>query len=505
MPKVTAPHCPCSPSNATVSQDRSAATPTPSKTGSGTRVAPNGLLPYAQQLKSSAVVGANRDLPRKADLILGPRSKAIEALRRIYGVEEPGFTATMGIGRTWPPSSNKRHYVANFDPAAGSPHLPLEVLFKVAEHYDEKHGIDLRFNGRAASLGRTVGRAGALLPALNPEQAAQELLALRDVARKTGHCIGFIHATKRVGWQVEGAGGGLAHSDAYIVTPFGHIVNLLDIGRMPSCDFTSQKLLGGGADYLNCSLAQFLDTMEEPPIGMSRKSMGPQADDTSCGSLVLVTLKEYLKQDGEQFAAQLLNRTLVMRMPQDTEHPQPNFLLPSPLAVRYSQSSNYLRLLRAMVASEDDHVDVQGSRGTRRVKTLAGQLHSGATCCSIDGSEVADLSAFREEWLKIFDQQAIPRRAHLNVTVGVDPDDVSTTNVYLSSVIDRHIKIASYTSPPATTNEDSDAIELGAQAAEDASSDQEDNPFRAAAVSSAVRARRSVFDLQDSDSEDDSF
>lgn len=511
MPKVTAsprPFSPSSPSGrscSTALQDRSLTEPTHARASRGARVALNWLAPYAQQLKSPAGVGTSHDLPRKARFMLRPRSEAIQALQRAYGVDERGVTATMGAGEAWPSSPNKRHGVANFHPDADSPHLPVDVLFNVAEHYNEKHGIDLRFNGRDAALGRHVGRTDAPLPSLNPEQAAQKLLALREVARETERYIGFIHATKRVGWQIEGAGDGPAHSDAYIVTPFGAIVNLLDVGRMPSCDFTGLELLRAGADYLNCSLSRFVSAVDEPHIGVSRKLTGPQADETSCGSLVLVTLKEYLKQDGEQVAAQLLKRTLVMRMPQDTEHEQPNFLLPSPLAVRYSQSSNYLRLLRAMVASEDDHVDVPGSTGPRRVKTLAGQIRSGASCCSIDGSEVADLPAFRKEWLKIFDQQTMPQRANLNVTAGLHPTDEVTANVYLSSVIDRHMKLTGYKPSPETTDEDSDMVESVPEVPGSVSSDEKHDPSRTKARRPvAPRARRSGFDLQESDSENDS-
>ena len=459
-----------------------------------------GLLPVSGKMKAHAVLGVNMGTGKEFES-MQVRSYAIHELRN-----SAKTAATAPADKTRPVSQKKQDFLAKYDPAAEIARTPVEILFKVATHYDGKHGIDIYFSGRHAGHGRTGERAGEPLPALSPAEAAEHMMALRDEARRTGRCIGFIHPNKQVGWTIEGVNEGPAHSDAYIVTPFGSIVNLLDIGHMLSCELTGNELMSGGADLLTCSLSRFLEPTPEQRLGQHRMLTGQQAEGArGCGSLALVNLKEYLKKDGDEFAAQLLHRTLVLRLPQDGEHAKADFMLPSPLAVRYSQSSLYLRLLRAMVESEEDEVVVESDRGPRRIKTLAGLLRAGATCSAIDGSDIEDLQAFRTEWLRVFDEEALPRRDNLNHTSNEGTPQESTINVYLASVIDRHMKIAGYTPPASVPPSDSDVSESEADVpAGSESGDEADSPRAPAAAPARPAGGRRFVLGGDSSSDDDS-
>lgn len=431
--------------------------PPVSPTGGGDEDAavasPSALRPRGQS--ASGIVRAGQPslpaLPRQATAGVGPaqsgvpstdmvrpRSKALHSPRGHAPARPPQAAGTTGA--RWF-SATKQAFVERWDPAAPpAEHTPVEDLFEVARVYASRHGIDLWFGGRPASdAGRPQGEP---LLALDPADAAAQLLALRDVARESGRAIGYVHTNEQVGWTVKGVRSGPAHSDAYLVTPFGSIVNLLDIGRMLSCDMTGDELVQGGADVLNCSLSRFLDTTAEQRLGQFKMLTGPQAEGAQgCGSLALVNIKEHLKDGG----AQLLRQTLVVRLPHGANGRGTGFMLPSPLAVRYSQSTLYLDLLRAMVASDDDHVDVPSNRGTRRIQTLAGLLRSGATCSTIDGRLLDDLETFRSDWIRALDEEALPRRARLDAPVrpgASDAPGTGTVNLYLDSLVARHQRIA---------------------------------------------------------------
>lgn len=84
-----------------------------------------------------------------------------------------------------------------------------------------------------------------------------------------------------------------------------------------------------------------------------------------------------------------------------------NFSIPPPGALGYSESSRYVKIVAAMVAADQDVVEVKHEGEVLRVTTLAGLARRGqASFQRMDGSEVAlkDVPGHRAAWYQRVDE-----------------------------------------------------------------------------------------------------
>lgn len=134
------------------------------------------------------------------------------------------------------------------------------------------------------------------------------------------------------------------------------------------------------------------------PFLIDERRVLPQGGDVECGTLGLSYLKQYLKDN----AKQLNENTLLLDIA--TGNRQRHFHLPSPQVLKYSQSELYAKLVRAMVAGNENVVTVEHKGKKIRVITLQGFLNSGAVASRPDGMEIpGGIENFRKNWLELCD------------------------------------------------------------------------------------------------------
>ncbi|HAT3977269.1 TPA: hypothetical protein RG395_002861 [Legionella pneumophila] len=132
----------------------------------------------------------------------------------------------------------------------------------------------------------------------------------------------------------------------------------------------------------------------------------PQAGHEECGTLGIMYLNELLKDNAKQLQEDSLRFSFY-----DKGNSLAHFFFPSPQVLRFSQSSAYNSVIKAML---EDAPDVEVIHGNKkyRVKTLRGILEESIEAAKKCGnSELAarnqkildDLPSFRKHWLQSYD------------------------------------------------------------------------------------------------------
>ncbi|HIG0328262.1 TPA: hypothetical protein ACX87D_002156 [Legionella pneumophila] len=132
----------------------------------------------------------------------------------------------------------------------------------------------------------------------------------------------------------------------------------------------------------------------------------PQAGHEECGTLGIMYLNELLKDNAKQLQEDSLRFSFY-----DKDNSLAHFFFPSPQVLRFSQSSAYNKVIKAML---EDTPDVEVIHGDKkyRVKTLRGILEESIEAAKKCGnSELAarnqeildDLPSFCKHWLQSYD------------------------------------------------------------------------------------------------------
>ncbi|MFO2975949.1 hypothetical protein SCO70_00120 [Legionella pneumophila serogroup 3] len=132
----------------------------------------------------------------------------------------------------------------------------------------------------------------------------------------------------------------------------------------------------------------------------------PQAGHEECGTLGIMYLNELLKDNSRQ----LRENTMLFSF-YDKNNSLAHFFFPSPQVLRFSQSSAYNSVIKAML---EDAPDVEVIHGNKkyRVKTLRGILEESIEAAKKCGNSklaarnqkiLDDLPSFRKHWLQSYD------------------------------------------------------------------------------------------------------
>ncbi|HAU0672977.1 hypothetical protein SDB20_08810 [Legionella pneumophila serogroup 1] len=156
----------------------------------------------------------------------------------------------------------------------------------------------------------------------------------------------------------------------------------------------SEDLIG----MFDTKIDSFVQTTSAIPL--------PQAGHEECGTLGIMYLNELLKDNAKQLQEDSLRFSFY-----DKGNSLAHFFFPSPQVLRFSQSSAYNSVIKAML---EDAPDVEVIHGNKkyRVKTLRGILEESIEAAKKCGnSELAarnqkildDLPSFRKHWLQSYD------------------------------------------------------------------------------------------------------
>lgn len=302
-------------------------------------------------------------------------------------------------------SANKQDFLASRPPEQ---QLTLEQIQQLAAHYQSKLGVAVR----TSTTGRTA-------------QVSGELQNLAQEAQSTGKPIAYLFVNKRVGYlDAEAVSTGKGHVDAYVATPNGRVLNLVAYDMASSYNIETAL------------------TQSDTPVAVmdfnrlltgSGGKVHPQGGQTECGSLGLASMKEYLKNNGEQLAKHSL--VLCTGSPK-AGGAQDGLMIPSPQALRYSQSDLAVKVAHAVVTGTDAQATVEHRGEEYTVKTLAGYAQDGVPLerpLATPGSgslSTTELDSFRQQWAAAYDHEMTPKREAMRDSAG--------RNAYLAQVQHRH-------------------------------------------------------------------
>lgn len=302
--------------------------------------------------------------------------------------------------------------------AVDEAHGMLEPIFQEQLNDREKFADTINSNAALRSvfeeeMARTIG--------LSPGEAAHDMTAVLARAQQEKRAIGYIYTTRNP-MEAKGVAQGFGHSDSYIMAPNGRVLNIVPYPTA-ACDEVRQRLTDAQIPF---ALADFSNII--PP----RRPVNMQADASACGSLAVTQLKEYLRNDAHQLKEHSLVISGLQEMGEGGD-----FLLPSPQALRFSQSTLPLTIADAMVRESGDRAEFTHDGRTYSVPTLSGMVRGGARCETAFGTSVEDLDAFRRRWCAAMDQAEDKRDAlNLEIASGVQ-------NGSLAQVSQRHAALGS--------------------------------------------------------------
>jgi len=287
------------------------------------------------------------------------------------------------------------------------------------------HGVSQQY---AKKLDTEIGTNVAKC---TPQEAATALAGLSAEAGRKGQPLAYLYASNRRGpVNAIGVDRGLGHVDTYIATPNGRVLNLVGYDS-PSDMWVAHHLASSGTSLATLDLSQF---MQQAGGAAAPKRVNLQAGMTECGSLGLSVMKEYLKDGAHQLDA----HCLVLRTGGQSDR-WSDLMIPSPQALRYSQSSLAIKVARAVVEGEEPTNTVEHGGKTFQVATLVGKVREGVRCeKALDapgagpGMDEAALVAFRQQWCRALDE-VLPQREAMTAM-----QDGQQRNLYLSQVVDRH-------------------------------------------------------------------
>ncbi|KTD19295.1 Uncharacterised protein [Legionella lansingensis] len=143
----------------------------------------------------------------------------------------------------------------------------------------------------------------------------------------------------------------------------------------------------------------------------------PQVDKVSCGTLGLLYIKEFLKNNALQLNQFTLKASIYHKKQKNSEIKNTNLFFPSPHILRYSQFSLYNEIIVAMLKN-DDVVKIKHKGTTYKVKTLKKILSDSIKIAKENGDEetvaankniLKNLPNFRKKWLEEY-QKIIEKR-----------------------------------------------------------------------------------------------
>lgn len=319
--------------------------------------------------------------------------------------------------------------------------LSVEVYRQIAKEYKIQHGIDIRING---------GDDNPILQQAQREWLQEESKDLQGDETEISNALRQLTIkSQTVGLALGQAAQTIIDLMPQAVTPIAFLRPSLEkrvIGvttgpsHMAGFIITQQLVIGIARDepeiYVAaaiCPSLRYAETNLSSFILEPKKEVAAQTDSSSCGSLAISLLKELLKKN----AHQLLHDCLIISK---AEHKDPSQdpivdqFLPSPQSLRYSQSTLFIKVARAIVAGMEPEVDVHHRGQTYRVRTLTGLQALGSPMTMVDGRQ-ADVSDFRARWLQQFDEVAMPARRAMQS----GPED-GGRNLYLNHVVHRHAR-----------------------------------------------------------------
>jgi len=218
------------------------------------------------------------------------------------------------------------------------------------------------------------------------ERAAEELTTIANNTGGVAH--GYIFPTVQNSIFAPGHDMHVipskGHVESYVVSSTGKVINIIPywdrLGARP-------ELKG----QYSADVTPFLVNSENLIL--------PQAGRDECGTMSLSYLKQYLKCNAEQ----LNNNTLLLDLKLKSGHMH-YFHLPSPQVLKYSQSNLYVKVVRAIIAGNEDVVTVVHKDKNITVRTLQGLLKSEVSISRPDGMEIpGGIEQFRKSWVDLCD------------------------------------------------------------------------------------------------------
>jgi len=218
------------------------------------------------------------------------------------------------------------------------------------------------------------------------ERAAEELATLANNTGGVAH--GYIFPTVQKSIFAPGHDMHVipskGHIESYVISSTGKVINIIPywdrLGARP-------ELKG----QYSADVTPFLVDSEDLIL--------PQGGNAECGTMSLSYLKQYLKCNAEQLKDNTL--LLDLKLKNGQMH---YFHLPSPQVLKYSQSNLYGKVVRAIIAGNEDVVTVMHKDKKIRVRTLQGLLKEEVGVSRPDGMEIpGGIEHFRKNWVELCD------------------------------------------------------------------------------------------------------
>lgn len=306
------------------------------------------------------------------------------------------------------------------------PYLTVENVREIGSKLVAKHNFSLVLNSLRLD---DSDAASQVIKGISLADMIEDLVRYRSVAQEENKAIGYMYALGEARFRTVGIGTGIAHFESYVICPNGNIVNVVpysnQMAAIKVCMILQKK---AQPYYISHS------------HGIASTSPSPQATTNECGSLGLSYMKEILKDDAKQLRSYSLQIDYRPSPSTDGSEEWPaNFFFPSPQVLRYSQSTLYIEVLRAMLEGTEETVSIEGRGETLNVKTLQGLLKNGmATIKTPEGKPVDEetLAEFRQRWLNVLNDEVLPKREAMNRT---RPDNDKPLNMYLAYNSTRHV------------------------------------------------------------------
>lgn len=264
------------------------------------------------------------------------------------------------LSRYWDDVKYQRTLVGNY---FGTDAIQFEESHPdLREHVSRNDELRRRLDGRLEEEKSALPvKAGVL--AFDARGALAELKKLSEARKLAGYFYAKVLDEE-------------THVDSYLITSNGKIVSTIPYSSM-----------GPWSPDMYLS---------DPGVFLRRRKFNPQAGHLECASLGLSYFNAYLKNGRHGIERQ----TLLIAGRYDGRDFK--FHLPSPQVLRYSQSSVYLKLIRAMVQGRGELESVRHRGAEYRVPTVMALKRSGAEvkrACGDEELSEAEIAAFAADWV----------------------------------------------------------------------------------------------------------
>lgn len=266
---------------------------------------------------------------------------------------------------------------------------------------------------------------------LTVSQHVDEMKKAQEVCRDNQDYVAYFHPYPSGECRdklINGAAKGIAHIQTYIITP-DKMIDVVPMEKHPLIG--AQEFPGMYTSEVENFCCAYTEEKADGDGDMQRvreRAWFSPLSVQMCATIGLAYAKEYLK-DG---AYQLKNYTLAVsakNISSDASLGKSaesfSFFLPSPHVLRYSQSELYIKILRAMVDSDNEFVTIRHKKVMYEVNTLLWMLVNGAKIEFLNGKDFSfdEMTLFRARWLKAFDQYAVAKRDLMIPVKAGDPGE----------------------------------------------------------------------------------